>query len=180
MITVPPVLVCVLILTLALSRDDIFYHPLDIILSLVFLGIFPVLAYPLQPFLPFFKENGRAGQRKLAFILNIIGYTLAFVSGLFLHVNSRLMLIDMTYFFSVVLLTILNLLHIRTSGHACSATGPLVLLIYFTGATTIIPCLIIMFLIVWSSLVLKRHTVKDLIFGIFTCIAAFLLAVCLI
>lgn len=179
-VTVPPVLVCVLILVLSVARDDIFYELRDIIMSFVLLGVVPVLAYPLQRLLPGFQDKGREGQRKLAFILNIAGYTLAFILSFAFHVNDRLMLIYTTYFCSVIILAVFNLLHIRASGHACSAAGPFLFFIYFTGWTAVIPCLVVMALIIWSSLILKRHTIKELTLGLLTFIAAFLLSSCLI
>lgn len=179
-ITIPSVLVCVLVLVLSVARDDIFCGSRDIIMSLIFLSVIPVLAYPLQHLLPAFQDKSREGQRQLAFILNIVGYTLAFIFGLILHVNDRLMLIYTTYFCSVIILAVLNLLHIRASGHACGVAGPLLFFVYFIGWTAVIPCLVVMALIIWSSLVLKRHTIKELILGLLTCIISFLLADCLI
>lgn len=179
-ITVPPVLITALIIILLLSGDDIFGGFPDIIISFLLLGIIPILAYPLQQLLPGFKERGREGQRKLAFILNIIGYTLAVILGFMMDVQRKLMLIYITYFLSVVILTIFNLLHIRASGHACSATGPLIFLIYYTGWKTLLPCLITGAAIVWSSLELKRHTRSELAIGALCCLAAFLISQCII
>ena len=176
-LSVPPVMVSVLILILAFSKDGIFRSALEIVITIVLLGFVPILAYGLQKILPGFKEQGREGQRKLAFITNLVGYSAAFLWALIADVENALLFICLTYFFSVVFLTICNNgLHYRASGHASSFTGPLVLLIYFFGWKVIIPCLVIAALIIWSSIYLKRHTVKEIVGGIVVCLLSFTLS----
>lgn len=180
-LSVPPVMVSALILILAFNKDGIFRNTLEIVISIVLLGFVPILAYVLNGILPGFKEQGREGQRKLAFITNFIGYSAAFLWALISDVENALLLICLTYFFSVLFLTICNkIFHYRASGHACSFTGPLVLLIYFLGWKVIIPCLLIAALIIWSSIYLKRHTVKELTGGIVVCLFSFALSLFLI
>ena len=176
-LSVPPIMVSVLILILAFCKESIFRNILEIVIMIVLLGFVPVLAYGLQRILPGFKEQGREGQRKLAFITNLVGYSAAFLWALIADVENALLLICLTYFFSVVFLTICNNgLHYRASGHASSFTGPLVLLIYFFGWKVIIPCLVIAALIIWSSIYLKRHTVKEIVGGIVVCLLSFTLS----
>lgn len=180
-LSVPPVMVTVLIFILAFNKIGIFRNTLEIVISIVLLGFFPILAYALNGILPGFKEQGREGQRKLAFITNLIGYSAAFLWALISDVENALLLICSTYFFSVLFLTICNkVFYYRASGHACSFTGPLVLLIYFLGWKVIIPCLLIAALIIWSSIYLKRHTVKELTGGIVVCLFSFALSLFLI
>lgn len=180
-LSVPPVMVSALILILAFNKDGIFRNTLEIVISIVLLGFVPILAYVLNGILPGFKEQGREGQRKLAFITNFIGYSASFLWALISDVENALLLICSTYFFSVLFLTICNkIFHYRASGHACSFTGPLVLLIYFLGWKVIIPCLLIAALIIWSSIYLKRHTVKELTGGIVVCLFSFALSLFLI
>ncbi|MGN0514250.1 MAG: hypothetical protein ACI4GD_08210, partial [Lachnospiraceae bacterium] len=66
-LSVPPIMVSVLILILAFCKESIFRNTLEIVIMIVLLGFVPVLAYGLQRILPGFKEQGREGQRKLAF-----------------------------------------------------------------------------------------------------------------
>ena len=175
-ITVPPVLVTALILILVFSRPDIFRHVYELLLCFICLAVIPVLAYPLQPVLPKYRASGREGQRKLAFMLSFAGYTFGMLLGFILQVTVQLQLIFNTYFVSVILLIIFNrLLHLRASGHACSITGPLLFLVYFTGPAAVFPCVLIFILVIWSSLILKRHTPKDLTFGALVCIISFIL-----
>jgi membrane-associated phospholipid phosphatase len=65
----------------------------------------------------------------------------------------------------LILIFFNKVLHIRASGHGCSVTGPLVLLIYFIGPVVILPCIMLACAVVWSSVLLKRHKPSDLAFG---------------
>lgn len=173
-VTAPPILVTALILILSMSRDDIFRGMGEILISILLFGIVPVFAYPLQRILPAWKERGREGQRNLAFALNLAGYTSALILGYLSGAGKNLKLIDITYFLSVVILTIFNkFIHIRASGHACGVTGPLLLLMYFTGGAALLPCLVIGAATVWSSLELGRHTRQELAYGAGVCLIAF-------
>jgi len=179
-ITVPPVLVLALILILYGTNRNIFNSAWDVTAAIVTLGIIPITAYPLQKILPEFRNKGRDGQRKLAFITNLIGYSLAVVWGVAAKTSKDFLLIVLTYFLAVVILTVFNkFLHIRASGHACSITSPLIMLIYFIGWKSILPCILIAVCVVWASLKLKRHTIKELSMGALTCILSFLAAICI-
>ena len=72
----------------------------------------------------------------------------------------------MTYFMSVIMLIVFNrLLHIRSSGHSCSVSGPDLLLCIFFGAKWIPGCAAAYALIFWASVETKRHTPKEFILG---------------
>lgn len=177
-ISVPPVMVAVMLCVLALSGKNYFNGRGDVVVLIVLLGVLPVLAYPMQKIIPALAEQGRGGQRKLAFIMNGIGYTAAYIWSLLADTTWSVRLITSTYFLSVILLTICNkALHVRASGHACSFTGPIVLLIYLLDWKAVIPCLIAAVLIIWSSLALKRHTPGELAAGITVCILSFAISV---
>lgn len=165
-ISIPPVMVTVLIFLLYSFRNNYFHHPADMVISFLFLGIIPVLAYPLQKFIPQFKNTGRAGQRKLAFITNLIGYSITFIRAVVSRITYELFLLCATYFFSVVILTMCNRIHFNASGHAGSFTGALVMLVYAFNWKLLFPGIVIASLIIWSSLTLKRHTINQLVAGI--------------
>lgn len=174
-------MVTIFILILATKRSDIFSGKVDILTTIILLGFFPVLAYPLQKIIPPLRKRGREGQRSLAFLFSLIGYATAFFWALLYNVTAQLLLICATYFFSVIILTFFNkVIHIRASGHACSFTGPLILLIYFTDIKVLLPSLFIAALIIWSSIYLKRHTPRELAAGISVCMISFLLALFLV
>ena len=83
----------------------------------------------------------------------------------------------LTYFLSIVILTLLNkVIKVRASGHACGIAGPLTLAVYFLGAHSVVWCAVIFAAVIWSSLVLKRHTFGELVWGGLTAVAAFFIA----
>lgn len=170
---IPPVMVTVFLLVLYYNKKELFTGASDLAVMIVLLGLFPVLAYPIQSIVPKWRKGGRESQRKLAFLLSIIGYTAAFAWSFFYKAGQEIRLICSTYLLSVGILAVCNLLHFKASGHACSVTGQFVLLLYFMGKKTVIPIIIVASLIMWSSLVLKRHTVPQLIGGIAACVVAF-------
>ncbi len=172
-LTVPPIMVTALLLVLYDNKTELFAKVPDLAVMIVLLGLFPVLAYPIQSIIPKWRKGGRACQRKLAFLLSIIGYTAAFAWSFFYKAGQEIRLICSTYFLSVVILAVCNLLHFKASGHACSVTGPFILLLHFMGKEIVIPIIIVASAIIWSSLVLKRHTVPQLIGGIAVCVVAF-------
>lgn len=173
-LSVPPIMVSVFIVILVFNKNNIFRNATEIIIMVVLLGLVPVLAYVLSGIIPGVKAQGREGQRKLSFITNLVGYSMALLWAILTNVRKELLLICLTYFLSVVFLTICNKgFHFRASGHASSFTGPLVFLIYFFGWKVIVPSLLIASLIIWSSIYLKRHTIKELVGGILVNILAF-------
>ncbi len=180
-LSVPPIMVLVFILILAFNKNNIFRDSTEIIIMIALLGLVPALAYVLSGLIPKVKEQGREGQRKLAFITNLAGYSIALLWAILTNVKKELLLICLTYFFSVVILTICNKgFHFRASGHASSFTGPLILMSYFLGWKVIIPSLLIAALIIWSSLYLKRHTIKELAGEMLVNILAFIFSVIIV
>lgn len=173
-LSVPPVMASALILILACHTNGIFRNVTEIVIMLVLLGLVPVLAYVLSNIIPAVKEQGREGQRRLAFVTNIAGYSIALFWAVIADTDKKLLLICLTYFLSVVFLTICNkCFHFRASGHASSFTGPLIFLIYFLGWKAIVPVIFAAILIMWSSIYLKRHTINELIGGMLVNVIAF-------
>lgn len=176
-ISVPPVMVTFLLVILNTTRPDIFRNNVEVLTSVILLGIVPVLAYPFQLLSSSLKNMGRPMQRKLAFIFSLIGYSTALLWAILIHTSKELLMICTTYFISVVILTFFNkVLKKRASGHACSITGPLVFLIYLVDWKLIFPCLLIAAFIFWSSLYLQRHTKTDLFYGVLSNLLAFALS----
>ncbi|MFB0920082.1 MAG: recombinase family protein [Oscillospiraceae bacterium] len=73
-----------------------------------------------------------------------------------------------------------KIIMILASGHACSITGPLILMVYFIGWKCVLPCLALFALIIWASLNLKRHTPKELITGSFSAVIAFAISLLIV
>ena len=176
-ISVPPIMVTFLLVILNIARPDIFRNNVEVLISIILLGIVPVLAYPFQFLSSSLEDKWRIMQRKLAFIFSLIGYATALLWAILVHTSKELLMICATYFISVVILTFFNkVLKKKASGHACSITGPLVFLVYLVDWKLIFPCLIIATLIFWSSLYLQRHTKTDLFYGVLSCLFAFALS----
>lgn len=168
-LTVPPIMALILVSVLAGSRPDILTTQSELAALVLLLAVIPALAYLWQKW-----RDGRVErekQRDIAFVFTAVGYSTAFFGAVASHRNRKLVMICMTYFLSVSLLTVCNKwLHIRASGHACGATSPLLLLVWLTGWKALLPCMLVVGGVAWSSLYLKRHTLRELAAGGAVCI----------
>lgn len=164
--TVPPVMATAFILILTFASDGVVKSRTEAGTAILCLGVLPVLAYPFQKLFPAWLGRGREIQRKLAFLFSVIGYTLALLFGIITKAGRTMMLVFWTYFISVVLLTLCNaVFKVRASGHMCSVTAPMFLLIYCLDWRTAIPCAMLFSCIAWSSVALKRHTAREVMVG---------------
>ena len=177
-ISIPPVMVTALLLILYFWGPQPFCPVGELVTTILLLGFVPVLAYPAQPLFPRYRSRGREGQRELAFVFTGVGYTIAFLWALLAGVSPEIRTICAGYFFSALFLTLCNrVLHRRASGHACSAAGPLLFLIYYFGWWMLLPSIVIGWLVAWASVALKRHTPPDLLWGALCSAAGFAIAV---
>lgn len=165
-LTVAPVMALATLCTLYIAFPEIFGGIHMLILSIIFLFILPISAYPLQPVIPFFKDKGREGQRNLAMVFAVCGYVAGCVTNLFFPVGSALWIIYLDYLISGLLVVIINkIFHLRASAHACGIIGPMALLCYFGLPWALIPGLILYFSAMWASIKMKRHTLPQFIGG---------------
>lgn len=179
-LTLVPVIAAVVVTWLFISMRESFESIWWYIYSLVFLTIIPISAYPLKYLFPSIKQQGRKGERKLAFIMGVIGYTLGTIFCFILNSPCIVRKIFLAYLFSGLVLSFVNkVVNLKASGHACGISGPLTLLIYFSGWHTIWT-LIILPIVYWARKQLGRHTLKELIVGtlvgIFSTILALIVA----
>ena len=173
-VSVPPVMVGILLTLLLILREDVFAAPLEFVSSLAGLTILPVLAYPVSVLIPAIRRKGREGQRSLAMYFSTVGYVGVFIYGLVAHVGTGLMHIYAGYLFSVIIILVGNkVFKVRISGHACSVSGPLVYSGYFLGVWGILVGAVCWGVILWASLVMKRHTFREFVFGTLTCLFSF-------
>jgi len=164
-VSVPPVMATLLLSILYGVRPDMFGSLEVYLLSLLFLAVLPILAYPLQPLVPGFRGKKREGQRNLAILMSVIGYVSSLVYAFCAQVGDSLWLIYLTYFFSGFGLLIFNkVLKVRASGHACAIVGPVVALIYILGAVALFG-LLVLGVVYWASLKTKSHTPSELFWG---------------
>jgi len=176
-LTAPPVMALWLILMVNIFNHGVFQRSADTWLAILGLVVIPSMAYPIQRLIKSNSADLRKKERRLAFILNIFGYLGFFIYCLIVQANKELMLISASYLFAVVVLSILNkTTPYRASGHACCVCAPLVLIIKLISWKWILLSFLIGGLMVWASLYLKRHTVKELALGFLSYIIAFTLA----
>lgn len=175
--TIAPIMALCMMTAVFIARPEVFGGGLNYAMSILFIVIMPVLAYPLQKAVPYYKDKGREGQRNFAIVMAVVGYVLSVVYAALLKVPKGVWIIYLCYFFSGIGIALVNkLTSIRASGHACGFVGPIGLLVYFLGPICLIASALIM-LVYWASLKTKRHTMSQLIVGSFIPIIALVLAV---
>ena len=178
-ITVPRVLIGALLVVLYFYPSGVFTSLSSLLHAVGFLAVIPALSYLVWALIPALRKGGRASQRKLAFVFSILGYLGGAVYALTADVSRGLTIILLTYFVSVILLTLINKLTVfRASGHGCGVTGPLILPAYFVSPLWIGPSLIGLLAVYLSSIALKRHTLKELVAGSSAALLSFM--VCLV
>ena len=170
-----------LLLIVYTFKQGVFNGIHELLLSALFLVIIPFALYPLQPIIPKYKDKGREGQRNLAFISTFLGYFSAVLYGILARTSKELFFIFVVYFLSWLVLWVSNkIIKFRSSGHMCGITGPMIFLGYFIGWQFIIPCVILFGLICWASLLMKHHTIKEVVGGCCSCCIAFFIGVALV
>lgn len=170
-VTLPQLLVFVMILLL---RDQ--YPKGHALAAILTLSIFPLLSYPVCKFVPALAKGGRPTQRKTAVIFAVAGYAAGLVFSFAADGSATEQFVYLCYSLCGVLIAVsTRLFGLKASGHACGAAGPAVILAirksiwYLFGLLALIPVFV-------SSLVLKRHTKRELILGgLYACIAGILL-----
>ena len=176
MITVVPIMALATLVILYEFHPEIFQGIYQFILSIIFLTILPLSAYPLQPFLPKFRDKKREGQRNLAIVMGVLGYLFGIVFALSYHTTKELLLIYLTYFLSGIGILLFNkVFKIRASGHACGIVVPILILTYFIGRKALISIVAIL-LVYWASIKMKRHTALQLLWGSVIAIFAMIMA----
>jgi len=169
----PPLMAAGIVALLARTTDTIFRTPTEALLTLLFLAVVPLFAYPLSFILPRVHKRGRDGQRDLAFGLSVAGYASGWLYGYLSHASPALTAIFAAYLFSVLLLLIFNkLLFVRASGHASSITGPVLLALWFVGGLAVPAGLLVYAAVFWASVYAGRHTRAEFLTGTGLCAAA--------
>ena len=167
-LTVAPVMALATLLSLYFNTPDIFGKAYMLLLSIFFLCVLPILAYPLQKYIPHFKDKGREGQRNLAMVFAMIGYILGVTTNLFLDATQTLWLIYVEYLLSGLLIVVFNkIFKLRASAHACGVAGPTVMLAYLGVYYTAIPGILLYVAAFISSIIMKWHTWQQFVGGTF-------------
>lgn len=175
-ITVPPVFAAAFLILVYMTHTDYIGSIGHLIGALFFLSVLPTLAYPMQRFIPKFKDGGRSAQRTLAMIFSFVGYLIGTASAFVFSAPVALQLIYVEYLLCGIGMIVLNkVFGIKASGHACGSVGPVIMCLYFglylpalIGAALIFPVYI-------SSIRTGQHTLPQLFGG--STIPAFVLLV---
>lgn len=166
-LSLPPLVVASFLALLFFTGYPVRLPLKQVLFALFFLAFFPLLAYPVS--LLKAAWHPRDVQRRIAFLFSGIGYLSGTVLGMVMHLNRLLIRLLIIYLISfLILLSLQRLGTVRPSGHACSITGPLIFCILFYGESWKIPVLLIYLAVLWSSVYLKRHTVREFLLGSLT------------
>ncbi len=180
-VSIPPVMVAALIVLLSVFRSDVITSLSQGLWAILFLSVAPAMAYPLSVIIPSVRAKGRNGQRSLAIYLSVAGYLGGCIYGVAAGVGKYLAMIFATYMISVIILLTLNkACHIKASGHACSLTGPIALMCYFLGAWWVAVGIVLYAIILWASVKMGRHTIKEFLWGSASCLVAWALVLAVV
>ncbi len=164
-LTLAPLLALEALLLLWFLRPELFRSAGDLLMPILFLTLLPLLAYPMQHWIPRLRAGGRAMQRKLAIMLAVLGYLGGAIWAYAARAADWLRVLLLTYLISGVLIAAFNrLLHIRASGHACGVSGPVLYLVCRLGPWALLGLLLLP-AVWWASRKMQRHTSAQLIWG---------------
>lgn len=125
-----------------------------------------MLAYPIQKYLPHYKDKGRDGQRNLAMLFSFVGYLLGTVVTMLQDVPQDLKIIYLEYLFCGISMLVLNkVFKLKASGHACGVIGPMIMMIYLGLYLPAAICALFAVPVYISSIKTKRHTPLQLLSG---------------
>lgn len=165
-ITVAPVLAIIMVGVVAESCEGIFPSPWHLVYSMFFLGVLPLLAYPLQKYVPVYKDKGREGQRNLAIIFAVTGFTMGCIMSFVFPASDGLQVIFLEYFCGAFAVLVFNKgFHMRISGHACGALAPVALFLYFGLYGAAVAGTVLTVLVFAASIETRSHTFFQLIGG---------------
>ena len=172
-LSVPPVMVSILIILFYFGGQGQFRSMWEALIMWVCLALIPALAYIICPCGAAKETSEREKQRKTAFILSAVGYGLSLLFALFVSGNGHVIFISLDYVFSLIMLLLINrLTALRASGHGCAVIGPLAIGSFYFGWRAAVICLIFYALILWASLRMKRHTLREFLAGSIICLIA--------
>ena len=158
-LTTPPVfsaLMCTLLYVLVPGSFASLGHYL---LAIVCLSLLPVLAYPVSYLIPALRRGGRKTQRNLALVFSVLGYLIGFLAAVLDDGAAMEKVVFGTYLISGTTLAVCTLLHFKASGHTCGCSGPIAALSIFINPWFLVGY-VLLTPIIWSSIRLKRHTLR--------------------
>jgi len=163
--TIPPLFVLMVVSWLWLKGGIGGFNLYWYLITLGLLAVVPALAYPLSWLIPRIKEQGRDGQRKLAFVLSILGYIAGVIVGQYWGAPWLIQGLFWGYLFSGGTLASINVVfRYKASGHACGLSGPITFMAVVTGGRLWYLFLLLP-LVFWARIRQDRHTVGNMLAG---------------
>lgn len=168
----PPIFAVAFLLTVYFVSPSAFGNIPQLLCGIATLGVLPILGYPLQKYIPPFKDKGREGQRSLAMLFCFAGYLLGTVIALLTNAPEPLLMIYLCYLSCGIGMLLFNkVFRMKASGHACGIMGPIfAMLMYFKLYIPAIVGAVLAVMVFASSVKTKEHTAGQLLGG--TAIAA--------
>lgn len=165
-LTIPPVFAVVLLCSVYFIHPATVGSVWQLIAGILFLAGLPILAYPLQRYMPHFKDKGRDGQRSLAMLFSFAGYLLGTIVCFATCAPTELKIIFLEYLFCGISMLVLNkLFKLKASGHACGVIGPMIMMVYLGLYIPAAICALFAVPVYISSIKTKRHTPMQLLGG---------------
>ena len=178
-ITTVPIMAAAMLTAFYFLLPESFSGPDHYFCALLFLVVLPILAYPVSWVVPCLRQRGRDGQRTLAIFFSLAGYLAGVVFYLAADGTKLELLIYLTYLLSGIATALFSAAHIKSSGHACGVAGPITMLAVGLSPLWALGYLILL-AVFWSSLVLRRHTLPQLLLGsVIPIVILLILSLCL-
>lgn len=160
-------LLCIMLLILAPESFNGLYM---FFVCIVCLCVIPAISYPIEKKWHWCGKrhpnfNERQSSRRLAIYFSLMGYIILTLVSFLTHQPKLLNVLCLTYLFSGFLIFIFSvILKYDASGHACGFIGPVAFLSYNVSWFFLL-LLPLVFVIFWSSVKLKRHSIEQVILG---------------
>ena len=163
-ITIPPVFAALLCTLLYCRVDGAYASAGHYVAALCFLSFLPLLSYPVSAMVPAFRNDRRKAERTLGLIFSVAGYIGGALFVLFTHCTKIETAIYGTYLLSGLSLAVCTALRFKASAHTCGCSGPIAGLSYFISPWFLLGY-ILLGVVSWASIRLKRHSTMQLIGG---------------
>lgn len=137
----------------------------NLAIAIACLSLLPLLAYPIHFAVPALRKRGRPLQRNMAIGFAVVGYIIGMLTAVCTGVCNALSVLYCTYLISGILVAVVNkLFSYHASCHAAGVCGPVAYALYAFGWYGLFGLAIII-AVFWASIIMKRHTLSQLIAG---------------
>lgn len=165
-LTVVPLMCLVASILIYFLKPGFFASVTSFVMSIVFLTVFPLLAYLVWYILPTLRKGGRKTQRRTAVIFGLAGYLAAFIFSFIFKDSIQIKIYYLAYLISSITLFLGNITggKFNPSGHAGGLMGPVTFLTIYISPWFAFGYLIVV-LVGYISISMRRHTILEFIVG---------------